>query len=68
MNDREQIEFRLMSYLNRRKEQGSNQHFRCADGEIVHIYWDRHGWETEWIELVMLPEEVYPKDETGWKI
>jgi hypothetical protein len=53
---RQEIELRVMSWLNDRQEYWTH-YFDCGELGIMRIYW-RHGWEIEWATVAPCPVEI----------
>ncbi len=48
MNEKQhKMSFRLMSELNRRELQGTNNYFDCGEDGILHIWWGNGSWKDE---------------------
>lgn len=44
----------LMKYLNSVGDRGSH-YYDCGAGMLLHIWWDRHGWEMEFVSVEKMP-------------
>ncbi len=51
---REDMELEIMGYLNENRMY-YGAYYDCGDLGILHIYWSRSTWETEWIEIQPWP-------------